>query len=260
MYLEDELNHIDYELSKLAKKKNKLFSKKIPPVCVFKRKNHFVYYLVDNNGKKKYVKKQDYDKLKSIFQTGYEQNLYKKLVESRKIIKRFLDKYEENSIRNVYEELSEGRKRFINPVVESDEDFVRKWYQMYPDHMNTFDVLPSYVTSNGEKVRSKTEVIIADLFTSMSIPYSYETEFVTEDGKRYYPDFVLLNKRTRKTYVWEHLGLITNEDYASKNFLKLCEYEKSNLKFGENFIISMESDKYPLDIELIKEKIRRYLI
>ena len=67
-------------------------------------------------------------------------------------------------------------------------------------------------TSRGELVRSKSEVIIANLLNNAGLDYTYEEELVLADGSKKYPDFVI--RKNGKIFYWEHLGMLQKEDYA----------------------------------------------
>ena len=69
-----------------------------------------------------------------------------------------------------------------------------------------------------------------------------------------------INKRTRKTYYWEHLGLVSDADYALQNFKKLQDYEASGYQIARDLIITMESTKMPLKVEHIEDKIKTMLL
>ena len=56
------------------------------------------------------------------------------------------------------------------------------------------------------------------------------------------------------------LGLVSEEDYAIKNFGKLQLYEKSGYIVGDRVLISMESESNPLDVRIIEKKIKTYLL
>ena len=144
--------------------------------------------------------------------------------------------------------------------MESDASFIEKW-------MTGFDVSASdgfaadrkYVTDSGCTVRSKSEKIIADLLTAYNIPYIYEPRVVLESGRVIYPDFAVLNVAKRKTYYWEHFGLVGDVEYSVKNFSKICEYEYCGIGLGKGLIVSFESSEYPLSTRRLKDKIEYYL-
>lgn len=65
-----------------------------------------------------------------------------------------------------------------------------------------------YETDCHEFVRSKSEMNIANLLNQMGIPYRYEAELILPKGGVRYPDFTLLNVKTRETVYYEHFGLL----------------------------------------------------
>ena len=58
-------------------------------------------------------------------------------------------------------------------------------------------------------MRSKSEVIIANLLHAKGINYHYE-EPLEFDGITNYPDFTIEDGSTGKTYYWEHLGMLND--------------------------------------------------
>lgn len=59
-------------------------------------------------------------------------------------------------------------------------------------------------------VRSKSEVIVANILDKMKIEYSYE-EPLDVNGKTFIPDFTL--RYQGKTAYLEHLGMLRNKSY-----------------------------------------------
>jgi hypothetical protein len=63
-------------------------------------------------------------------------------------------------------------------------------------------------------VRSKSEVIIANLLAAEKIPFRYEVPLFAPDGTFYLPDFTIEWRGTK--YFWEHLGMLDKPDYKEK--------------------------------------------
>ena len=80
-----------------------------------------------------------------------------------------------------------------------------------------------YQTLSGHMVRSKSEVIIANILFERKIPFEYEAELLI-DGDQFSPDFTI--KWKGKTYYWEHLGLLEQEQYKSEWEIKKAMYKK----------------------------------
>jgi hypothetical protein len=89
-------------------------------------------------------------------------------------------------------------------------------------------------TARGELVRSKSEVIVADLLHSLDLPYSYEQPFAGSDGSVRYPDFTVDDAETGRLVLIEHLGMLSQPDYARRWEQKLEWYRKEGvLPFSE---------------------------
>lgn len=253
-----ELFEIEDMLRKVEKAKNKKY---VEYTSVVKKGNGvYRYFYRNKDGELIYIPSAKREFAKDLVQKDYYNRLFDILGEQKKIITKFINKYEPNAAVNLYEKISEGRKTLINPVIESEDRFIKEWLEKYKGQKNTFPTDFKIQTDRGEMVKSKSEKILADLFYRYNIPYQYEPEFVLKSGKKIYPDFVVLNVKERKTYYWEHFGLVSNNEYSEKNLEKLCQYERMGVELGENLIVSFESNKLPLDVELVKNKIQKYLM
>jgi ATP-dependent DNA helicase RecQ len=81
-----------------------------------------------------------------------------------------------------------------------------------------------YATIKGDLVRSKSEVIIANLLYQHGISYEYENELYYDGNKRLSPDFTLTVNG--KEYYWEHLGMIGKDDYDKRWLEKQSIYQQ----------------------------------
>lgn len=219
-------------------------------------------YYFKEQGKEKatYVHAKDRAIVYKLIQRDYDLSVLRALEEDCKSMDAFLNKYHPKHLDEIYEKLCIGRKKYVTPIMPSDEEFTNTWLAEIQGEKNPFPESGKYETEQGEKVRSKSEKILADTFYKMKIPYRYEPEVLLTGHKAVYPDFACLNVRKRKTIYWEHLGLLNADDYALKNYMKLESYEKNGIFLGDSLIISMETPEMPLDIALIRKKIEKFLI
>lgn len=81
-------------------------------------------------------------------------------------------------------------------------------------------------TARGEAVRSKSEVIIANLLHAKGLEYLYE-EPLEIDGVTKYPDFTIEDDDSGVKYYWEHLGMLSDEIYR-KRWKKKKEWLRSH--------------------------------
>lgn len=76
----------------------------------------------------------------------------------------------------------------------------------------------------GDMVRSKSEVIIANMLHERGIKFYYEKPLFASDGTMYLPDFTLI--WNGEEIYWEHVGKISDPKYAADWEEKLAWYMK----------------------------------
>ena len=83
-----------------------------------------------------------------------------------------------------------------------------------------------YSTTKGDLVRSKSEVIIANLLYQYGIDYEYESKLkYDQDKPAIEPDFTIILSNGEKIY-WEHLGMLGLEGYDNSWLKKQEIYNK----------------------------------
>ena len=98
-----------------------------------------------------------------------------------------------------------------------------------------YDTKYIQVSEKGEFMISKSEVIIADKLHNNNIQYAYEAPITDDRGITIHPDFTIEDSDTGITYYWEHLGMLTKDDYRSKWKRKQEWYEKKGvLEYTKN--------------------------
>lgn len=112
-------------------------------------------------------------------------------------------------------------------------------YEEYKIHRTLAEVM----------VRSKSEVIIANMLFDREIAFEYEKPLYATDGSFYLPDFTILWRGER--FFWEHLGLLEREDYRRKWETKKAWYERH---FPGRLVVTEESGNLSVDaVRLIEE-------
>ncbi len=92
------------------------------------------------------------------------------------------------------------------------------------------------------------------------IPYRYEFPITLNGMGRVYPDFTVLNQRTRREMYWEHFGMMDDSDYVEKAIYKISKYEQNGLYVGDKLIFTYETRKTPINRKQIKGIIQQYLL
>lgn len=72
-----------------------------------------------------------------------------------------------------------------------------------------------HITTRGDAVRSKSEVIIANMLHAKGLDYHYEAPLEL-DGVTKYPDFTIEDDDTGITYYWEHCGMLHDPGYRNR--------------------------------------------
>jgi hypothetical protein len=98
-------------------------------------------------------------------------------------------------------------------------------------------------------VRSKSEVIIANLLFDRDVAFEYEKPLYAPDGSFYLPDFTITWRGER--FFWEHLGMLVRDEYRRKWQTKREWYEKH---FPGRLVTTEEGATLSKDALLIIEK------
>ena len=211
----------------------------------------------DFNGS--YIKEKDIHLAKRLAQKDYNQKILKVIEKELECIKKYVTSYPEKNAEEVYEHLHKERQKLICAIRETDEQYVQKWRTVEYEGKGFSEDAPKFYTNRGERVRSKSEWIIADLLDKEGIPYRYEYPVYLKGFGKVYPDFTVLNVRTRRELQWEHFGMMDSPTYAEKAINKIQLYEQNKIYPGENLLLTYETNKNPINPKAVLRSIHRYL-
>jgi hypothetical protein len=207
-----------------------------------------------------YLKKTENTLITALAQKDYARAVVRKSAEQIAIISRFLKKFEPDAIEQIYADLIEERKTLVNPIALPADDYAKRW-QSIPYESKSFSGLEAEIyTEKGERVRSKSEKIIADKLMLMGIPYKYECPLDLKGMGKVYPDFTVLNVRTRKEYYWEHLGMMDQAEYCKKALSRIEVYEKNGLMPGKELLLTHETKDHPIQTGIVVNMIKHFLL
>jgi hypothetical protein len=119
-------------------------------------------------------------------------------------------------------------------------------------------------TARGELVRSKSEVIIANLLHGLDITYAYEQPFIGRDGSIRYPDFTIDDAETGKKVFLEHLGMMSEPAYRRRWQAKLEWYRAQDVLpaedgGGESGILVTTTEERGIDSAAIRRQLSNLL-
>ena len=218
------------------------------------RKSGIYYYLTNEGNEDVFIPCENNHLIEDLIQKNYLEKVIKVSEQEIAVLKRFESQYPEVLAEDIYESLSDDRKIHVKPIVLTDEQFVEKW-QNRPYTPKPFKQGDSYFeTLRGERVRSKSEVIIADRLFTSGIPYKYECPLVV--GKNtIYPDFTLLRVSDRKILYLEHNGKVGDQVYGDDMVDRLNKYTLAGIYQGDRLFMTFESANRPLDVRVVDKMI-----
>lgn len=185
--------------------------------------------------------------VKRLAQRDYDLCIIKKAEERIKAIEHFLELYDRTCLKKLYQKTNSYRTALIAPTVLSDEEFVRQWQALEYKGKPFEDDENIILTERGERVRSKSEKIIADKLYALGIPYRYEYPLVLSGGVKVYPDFTILRMPMREEVYLEHFGMMDDLEYVDTALYKLSSYEKNGIYLGVDLFVTHETGKRALN-------------
>ena len=223
---------------------------------------NYQYYVRDNKSDPsgRYLPKGERAFAKQLAQKEYCGQILKTAEKEKKRIVRFLKDSDENALLNAYLKMNPGKRILVEPYVIPDDEYAEKWQELkYTGGL--FDEDDSvYYTKRGDRVRSKSEQMIADRLFDAHIPYRYEFPLVYDGTKHIFTDFTVLNKRTRVTYRWEHFGKMDDPKYRKTFFWKQSVYSQLGYTQGLNLVFTFEDNDNPLDMRVVDRLIKRLFL
>ena len=245
----------------------------------------FYHYTSPDDLTGKYIRKKDIEFAKALEQQGYNDTLLEQLQKETTALQEYLTQSQNGrAIPKLYESLCPARQTLITPATLTDEQYIAQWKNVIWQGRPIAPDTPTYDTANGEQVRSKSEVIIADALRRHGIPYRYEypvellkkspsTELRDHNNDlrghnnalsnhntiTIHPDFLCLNIYTHQEIIWEHFGLMDDPEYAKNAAAKLRLYAENNIFPGRGLILTMETQTEPLSTRVMEKLITEIL-
>ena len=229
---------------------------------VDKCRQSYQYYIVTQKGDTKgtYLPRKEIRKAKALAQRDYNRAAESIIKKQLAAIDTFLKAYRPNALDQAFTKQHPGRRALIAPVREPDSEFIEAWRHL-PYTGKAFEInAPEFYTANGVRVRSKSEVIIADALSRAGIPFRYEYPTSVKGWGTLYPDFTCLDTRTREEIIWEHFGLMGDPDYTESTVQKIAHYTTSGYTLGKNFIATFENAASPLSVKQVQAYIKSLLM
>lgn len=212
------------------------------------------YYIKEESSYEngKYLSLKDITKAKELAQRDYEKKVVKNLEKLIKVTETFLKMWSKNDLAPVFDNLLPPRKTLVFPDTLPDDQYAAEWLAKKYCGKEFDPCRAEYFTTAGLRVRSKSEIIIAETLSKQGVPFRYEYP-VEINGRTFHPDFYCLDLSNRQEIIWEHFGMMTDPDYAENAAGKLEVYIKNGWIPGKNLIVTMETAASPLNQQTAKK-------
>lgn len=233
-------------------------------IHIVKRKDRVQYYLRMESGDKsgKYISKKDTDVVRTYLCKRYDEGVYRIVKHEMRILEMILEKGElfTTDLQKLYSDNPSEVKAYLHPFDVSDSDYEREWLNEPFEGKEIGKDVPVFISNKGDRVRSKSELNIANMLFANNIPYKYECPFRLSNGQIIYPDFTVLIVKKRKTVYWEHRGMMDDREYARHAVSRVKQLEKEGLMQGDRLIITEETQNCPLGTDEIEKIIDTYFL
>ncbi len=223
------------------------------------KSNGSIQYLVDE----KYLKVKDRHIAKMICLRDYYKKIKPMLENERRVLTSFINEYNPDRIDTFTKGLPDGRKLLLKDQIMTTSDKLSA-FENEVVHGKSFDEndFSEFYTSKGERVRSKSEILIANELARKNIPYKYERPLILHiNGKEYtfYPDFTVMCPYSGRIKYLEHLGKMDSDTYFQNTLSKLDAFERNGLLVGRDVLILHETASVPLSVRVINKYIDEFM-
>ena len=214
---------------------------------------------------RKYITNENISLAKALAKKHYYMTLKRVIQKQLNALRYFEKNYSAKELDTIYEELCDERKMLVESIEPTLKERVKLWNAEKYEKNKSFSENLRYETEQGDIVRSKSEVIIANLLyrNKKDIIYKYEKPLeIIENGRKktIYPDFTIMNVHTGKVTYWEHAGLMDDAFYAKEFVKKMNMYIANDLILGRDVIVTFESQGNPLDIGVVKRLVKEITV
>ena len=204
----------------------------------------------------KYLNRNNTELIRRLVQKDLINSAIKKARNEAQVLQSIIAKYPCDVLEDLYDNLPESRKKYASPLILNNEQYAQYWLSIpyKPKPFREGD--PEFYTQKGERVRSKSEVIIADRLYAKGIPYKYECPLKV--GKKIiHPDLTILRLSDRKILYHEHCGRMGNTSYAEDMICRINDYGKAGIYCGDRLFLTFESADQPFDLSWLDDFIEK---
>ena len=164
---------------------------------ISKSNNHVQYYSCNEDNKSgSYISKKDFDLACKLAQKSYDKKVLELVKKRLSQISKITKDYTDDELEMLFSNENLERQKLIKPIETSWEEKIAEWKAKEYKGKEFQPDVPVILTEKGERVRSKSEKIMADYFYRNGIEYKYECPLYLKGVGIVYPDFTFLSPKT----------------------------------------------------------------
>ena len=218
-----------------------------------KNRGTYSYFVVSKNTKKhgEIIKKENMDTAKKYAQKMYDDKMEKSVLKELALIEELEKELTILKQNDYLKRLHPARRALIRVMCQEGWRYEETWAKKDFVQLNWKTEEKVFVTKGGVAVRSKSEKMIGELLEEAGIQYRYEAQL--KIGKNvFYPDFTILDPLSHEEIIWEHFGLMKDEEYRRNAYEKIEAY--TNAGFLKNrFYMTFEDENHKFNQKTAEE-------
>lgn len=117
-----------------------------------------------------------------------------------------------------------------------------KWQEEEVKPYDSYPEEKKHRAANGIMMRSKSEVICSDIYTSLDVPQKYEQELIFQDGTTMHPDFTLFCEKENRVILHEHCGMMDDSRYRQSFIWRMQKYVNAGYIPYHDVIFTFDRD------------------
>ena len=222
------------------------------------RKSGKAYYYFSKKGSKdKILSKDDSSLIHQLLQKRYLKEVLKAAKKELAALEKMLKTYPATLPEDLYEKLPESHRTGVEPVILGDAQDIMKW-QNEPYVLKPFKKgAPVFKSMRGERVRSKSEILVTDRFYVKGVPYKYECPLKI-GGKIIHPDITAMRPSDHKIVYHEHCGRMDDPQYVNDLVERINLYNQAGIYQGDRLTFTFETENTPFDVRVIDRLIDEF--
>lgn len=215
------------------------------------------YYYKAIHGRKVYLGTADQEEVRQLQTKKFLQKSIKQIEVNCKLMERLVAKYQDIAPDTINETLPKTYSLFP----KADYNFINwgdlpTWGNAEYDKNTKFPEGLKHRTVKGERVRSKSEVIIADILFLKGIEYHYE-ENLTIGKEVIAPDFKVAVASQQRFRRIEHFGMIGDSKYLEECLWKIRLYVSNGFIPGDDVIFTFDTQDGEINAQMIEWIVER---